>query len=161
MCSGSQILLTEVLSAQERWQCAVLTRSWAGLSGQKVEDLKKRRNPLFSRKGYCGRDIVEKEEETHTVFVVIVQICHSLGVLTVLVHCICEQNRNRKRGLIDGSVLHQRALSPLEGFSERSETRDRCHSAQVRHSSLSLEAGLGRSRPLVQGNSGHISTQLT
>lgn len=127
MGSGSQILFPQVLSAQEPWQCAVLTRSWAGLSGQKVEYLKKKRNTLFSRKGYCGHVIVEKEEETHTVFVVIVQICHSHGVWTVLGHWICEQNRNRKYGLIDGSVLHQRALSPLEGFSERSEMTECCH----------------------------------
>lgn len=55
---------------------------------------------------------MEKKEETHTVFVVIVQIGHSLSVWTV--HCICEQNRNRKYGPIDGSVGYKRALGPLE-----------------------------------------------
>lgn len=67
-------------------QCAVPTRSWAGLSGKRWKILRRKENPPFRRKEYCGQDIVEKEEETHTCFVVIVQISHSLSVWLVLGH---------------------------------------------------------------------------
>lgn len=103
-----------------------------GFLGRRWKLLRRKENPPFSRKQYRGHDIVEKKKKP-TVFVVIVQISHSLGVWMVLGHCICERNRNREHGLLDDSMLYWRALSLLEGFSKKSpEMSDHCHSAQVR-----------------------------
>lgn len=57
-------------------------------------------------------------------------------------------DRNRKYGLIDGSMVHQRALSLPEDFSKRSEVNDhKPLSASEGCSYLRSEAALGKSKP--------------